>query len=481
MFDKEYFPTPPTLANKMLEPYADKLKKGEFAAILDPSAGTGSLLTSVKSKLDFCYRSQRKANIYAFEINEDAREILQNEATILGHDFLEYYGGTMLFDFIVMNPPFSNGDKHLLHAWDVLARGELVCLLNAETIRNPCTQTRKQVLDLIREHGSVEFVQNGFSSSDSFRKTNVEVAIVRLHKEQFIPELDYDVTDKVNNEEEQLFSTLPALQGFSPALADKLKSTLRCYTESRRAFADYIKALDRLKLFLNPICYSQTELLGNAYGDEGKNNFMRVNDFSLAVRKIAWDIIINEFAPKKFLTKRTEKQLQIFFEKNGYMDLTFHNVQTVIRWIVANSDRLMNESCEEVFDNLTQYTHENRLHVEGWKTNNMWVVANKVIIPYAVDSVWSRPSLNRYSETASDFDRILCWCAGKEYEYKYNAVFGVEIPDCDYGVWYEGYFCDVKIFKKGTMHLRFKDEQVLNEFNRRACSCKNWLGEGKSK
>ena len=37
-----------------------------------------------------------------------------------------------------MNPPFSEGDKHLLKAINIMKNGgQIVCILNAETIKNP--------------------------------------------------------------------------------------------------------------------------------------------------------------------------------------------------------------------------------------------------------------------------------------------------------------------------------------------------------
>lgn len=48
------------------------------------------------------------------------------------------------YDLIVMNPPFENGVKHLLKALEMQSRngGSIVCLLNAETIKNQCTNER---------------------------------------------------------------------------------------------------------------------------------------------------------------------------------------------------------------------------------------------------------------------------------------------------------------------------------------------------
>ena len=80
-----------------------------------------------------------------------------------------------------MNPPFSQGAKHLLRAWDFLHAGEIVCLLNQETIDNPYTEVRKRLAKLIADHGTVETLGPVFSKAE--RATDVHVAMVYLKKE----------------------------------------------------------------------------------------------------------------------------------------------------------------------------------------------------------------------------------------------------------------------------------------------------------
>lgn len=39
-------------------------------------------------------------------------------------------------------------------------------------------------------------------------------------------------------------------------------------------------------------------------------------------------------------------------------------------------------------------------------------------------------------------------------------------------------FFDIRIFKKGTVHLIFRDKDLLAQFNRAAAQGKNWVGAG---
>jgi hypothetical protein len=91
----------------------------------------------------------------------------------------EEYAGSPFYDLIVMNPPFSKGARFLLKAYDLLVGGgELICFLNAETIRNPCTKDRELLKSLIERVGETWFLEKAFSESK--RKTDVKTAVVYL-------------------------------------------------------------------------------------------------------------------------------------------------------------------------------------------------------------------------------------------------------------------------------------------------------------
>lgn len=98
------------------------------------------------------------------------------------------------YDLIVMNPPFSNGCKHLLKALEMQKRngGAVICLLNAETLKNPCTNDRQDLQRKLAEYNAkIEYMQDAFL--DAERKTAVEIALVKVqlpevHRESFILE-----------------------------------------------------------------------------------------------------------------------------------------------------------------------------------------------------------------------------------------------------------------------------------------------------
>src|SRR5665648_381830 len=63
-------------------------------------------------------------------------------------------------------------------ASDVYKR-QVVCLLNAETLKNPYTNTRKDLVDkLERYNAEIKYIQDSFIDAEN--KTNVEIALIKV-------------------------------------------------------------------------------------------------------------------------------------------------------------------------------------------------------------------------------------------------------------------------------------------------------------
>jgi tRNA1(Val) A37 N6-methylase TrmN6 len=98
------------------------------------------------------------------ELNRLNREIGVINCTALHmvHDDFLTYQTCKHYDLILMNPPFSNGDLHLIKAIEMQKRagGAIICLLNAETIRNPYSSTRSVLVDYLRQYDAkVEYIE----------------------------------------------------------------------------------------------------------------------------------------------------------------------------------------------------------------------------------------------------------------------------------------------------------------------------------
>lgn len=91
-----------------------------------------------------------------------------------------------MYSHCLMNPPFKYAVDHVIKAFNLLIHGELVAIVNAETIRNPCSKKKQLLVDWIAEYGSVEFIESAFTEPDTLRRTRVEVALIHLEKKPII-------------------------------------------------------------------------------------------------------------------------------------------------------------------------------------------------------------------------------------------------------------------------------------------------------
>lgn len=106
--------------------------------------------------------------------------MLKKDGFRVVHDNFLTFRPTTKYAAIVMNPPFSAGAAHLLKALDVMQDGgKIRCLLNAETLRNPCTNERKELAAKLEElHATVKYIPDAFKNAR--RAARVEVALVSV-------------------------------------------------------------------------------------------------------------------------------------------------------------------------------------------------------------------------------------------------------------------------------------------------------------
>ena len=178
-YDKDqFYPTPEHVVKKMLL----KLNNiQDIKYILEPSAGKGDIVKGIEKY----YRHNQiyeKVFIDTIEINPDFKLFLHDLEVPIIHDNFLTFNTLKRYDAIVMNPPFNYGDEHLLKAIEILERygGQIVCLLNAQTIKNPYTTKRKELLNKLTElNADIEYIDKLFLTAE--RATDIEIAIVYIN------------------------------------------------------------------------------------------------------------------------------------------------------------------------------------------------------------------------------------------------------------------------------------------------------------
>lgn len=522
LFDKEFFPTPKEIIIRMAAPYADRLTT---ACILEPSAGSGAILDTLLEGIPMTItmkdgraytieQKPKKEKIWCVERNPELQLLLQKKGyRLVADDFLDYQPD-IRYDLILMNPCFSKGDQHLLHAWDILRSGDIACLLNAETVRNPYTATRKQLAAIIKANGSVEDLGKCFRTADN--PTDVDVVLVRLHKEARDDAFTLDLSDFAE-ETAPDFGEL-ASSGNAVMQSNRLDAFLRAWDMTKSAAITYIKAREALQLYLSAFINAKDFRMTNIVAELDKHldetlslsktgNERHIkegyNHFVTSAKREAWNMIFNQIGLGKYMTTGLREKLSAYQEAQSSFALTKENIMKLFSYIMTNIGTIMDNAVVEVYDMFTRFYKENTSWKEGWKTNKQFRCNRKVVLP-GIAYCGFEPQKYGYSEyfsagyrqtcTLDDIDKAMCWLSGRSFDTLTGTVSvpgqgdtpcpenstleqtlrRIRVGDQD---WHESAFFRIRAFKKGTVHIEFKDESLWARFNVTVNDGKNQLGD----
>lgn len=383
-----------------------------------------------------------------------------------------------------MNPPFANGDEHVLHAWEILKKGSIIALLNAETITNPFSTKRHLLGRIIKENGTIEMLGNCFHNAD--RRTNVEIALVRLHKNDEGDMFRIDLGDTVSIEDVPDFSEV-IKRGGQIAINNQMEAFLRAWEKAKESMGEYIRARDRMQTYVETFLPAK-EVVNTVEKSFEKYCVMdnrmgaAYNAFLDRAKSEAWRKIVSKMGVDKYMTNNLRRTFNEFCQSQNAYELNEENVRKIVNFVCLNIDTIMKKAVVDVYDMFTKFYPENAVHVEGWKTNKRFMVNRKVILPDFVDISWRTYSISYYrSAYYEDIDRVMCWLSGvsydlldtKEYHSIRASVEKVSVGDSSL---HESAFFQFRCYKKGTIHLYFKDEKLWERFNQVVNDGKNQLG-----
>lgn len=494
MFGKDFYPTPKEVFNEMWNALGGSLAFGE-KFVLDPSAGSGNLLTFINEKIGTYYK--RPKALHGIEIDANLRNVLNGKGLTVVHDdfltFQTYYN----YDVIIMNPPFSDGARHLLKAWEIAGNTKIACLLNAETIENPYTAERELLAKIIADNnGTVKHLGNCFSMSD--RKTNVDVVLVVLEKKK-------EAAWKFEGAkfEGQQYEMPRDFSENMPAVTDFLLAKENEFQAAAQAAIEVKEAISKFKNYAGNFAYLGTDI-------EKLLNGGTTNELIDHLNKCAWDALLKKADFRSRMTERVRKDFDEKFSQQSKVAFTKKNMLELMEVLFQNQAAILDQCVLDAFDSMTAYYSDNRLHHEGWKTNDKWMVNRKVILPRIMEPGWTEGLGVYYSaqEKLFDIDKALCHLSGKnpsnilqtakaleiagsrkkleEYLSRKHKDTGEPLED-KVKANYEKRTCESEFFKlrfflKGTIHMEFKDEWLYQKFNQVAVGGKGWLmgSEGQS-
>ena len=480
---KDFFPTPSALAGKMV----GKVKKlTDIKTVLEPSAGLGDLARAVKTAIKAktwrnSYRSD--VDIDVIEIDGNLRKILKGDFRVVHDDFLSY-SSRKKYDLIIANPPFSHGAEHLLKAMDMQRKtgGQIVCLLNAETIRNPYTKTRQQLcreLALLgKENCSIEFVSDAFKQAR--RKTSVEVAIVYCNFPE--PTSTSSIFEKMEKAEKKRREEREATEVIS---ADRIEGLIQMYqlecSAGLELIREYQAMIPHMLMHLKDTTYNRPMLelkLFDHHCDE--------NEYLKAVREKYWTAFFDNEEFTKQLTTNVRDTFRSSVKEMSEYEFSRFNIQQVIQKMAAEMVAGVEETIIKLFDELSAehaYYPECKNNIwgySGWKTNKAHKVNYKCIVPcYGIytNRSWDTNKIDKYAAYSflADIEKTLNYLDGRgevEVNLERQINYAVERGQaknikCKY--------FDVTFYKKGTCHITFTNHYVVDVLNIYAARHRGWL------
>lgn len=474
----DFYPTPEKLIYKMLSFVNFKSIK----SVLEPSAGKGDLVEAVQKKFNNSqYHHKRdKYDIDAIELDENLRYILQGKNhRVIADDFLTY-DTFKKYDLIIMNPPFSQGDKHLLKAIEMQQNGgKIVCLLNSETLKNPYSNIRKDLLlQLDKYNATVEYVRNAFT--DAERKTNVEIAIIYIN----IPKIEHNSVILEELKQEELHKSKNDHDSYSLIDSDFIKGIVQQYNYEVKAGLKLIEEYNSLKpLMLRSFTDDNKPVLKLELEYEDKDGSSLENAYIKQIRLKYWRTLFsNEQFMGLFTSNLKQKYLQYVEELKDY-DFSFYNIYT----LRIQLSKEMVQGVEDTILNLfEEFSHKHyydesskNIHLyNGWKTNKSYKINKKVIIPLSgYDDFWGRYNPTRYQvlDKLKDIEKVFNYLDNgqtEEIDITDNlkmAEHYQETRKIDLKYFY------ITFYKKGTCHIEFKNMELLHKFNLFGSQRKGWL------
>lgn len=465
MFGIDFYPTPPEVIEKML---AGALLTDKV--ILEPSAGSGNIV-------GYCTEMLAK-EVLACEIDERLRKILSGKCHIIENDFLDLTAERIShIDYIVMNPPFSKQEQHILHAWDIAPEGcQIISLCNYSMLDNRHTRQRSDIGRIIEGFGRSDYFGKCFDTSE--RKTDVSIGCVWLYKPK-----------TGNNEFEGYFDLYDyeqdEINGSGIVKYDFVQDIVSRYVEAVSLFNEVEETNKRMTSVIGGVTDNFSIKFGATY-TRGDNKYLTITRqvFKKELQKAAWNKIFGMMNMEKYVTRGVMSDINKFVEQQIHVPFTVKNVYLMIQMIAGTHAQRMDQVIVEAFEKICNYSYENSTAGEGWRTNTDFLINKKFILPWMTEIGWHGELKLKYNKDheMDDIAKALCHLTATNYDSikpfywwvsDFNNKAG-ELNRLQFGQWYEWGFFRFKGFKKGTMHFEFVDEDLWARFNQKVAEIKGW-------
>ena len=433
-----------------------------------------------------CHKQDTKANyeIECVEIDSNLCSILRSQHFFtVNNDFLKY-DTFKRYDCILMNPPFAQGELHLLKAIKLIENGgQCVCILNAETLKNPYTNWRKELYDtLIYYNADIEYIENAFTTAEN--KTDVEIALIYINipkktiDEDLVKNLvkgetfdrEYETFNENQLATNDIIGNLVKQYEFEAKMGIKIIDDFY----SMQAYIPSIKNDNNLPMITLSITGCPDECLNGV-------ELNPINKYIRQLRDKYWSLLFMSNEMSKLLTESARHSYMSQLQSFRDYDFTLSNIKQLQIDMANNLSQNIDEAILKQFDNFTyKYSLDKETNVHyfnGWRTNDAFMIRSKVIIPmYGLYSNYGSWSWYNCKEYLIELEKIFTYLdSGRTEGDGINDILCYETTHSYNGGRIKFKYFDVELKKKGTIHIWFTNEDLLKKFNIFGCQKHGWL------
>ena len=355
------------------------------------------------------------------------------------------------------------------------------------------TNSRKALLKILRKYdASIRYVERGFSHA--VRRTDVDVALINVN----IPAANEDTTiwDNLKRAREEHLET-NGLHEVAPA--NQVERLIREYdllcSAGIQMMRVYNGVSDRI------MCSSKSDynrpIIGLIVdGDKtDKCGTGHINTFLRAARARYWRELFDLPELRQKMTSAMQDEYHSTIERMKDYEFSQFNIQQVVNQIMGQIVTGVEEAIVKCFDKLSaehsyhsDVQNENIHYYNGWKTNKAHYVNSKCIIPtYGCFARGYKPDkYGRYKDTLEGLDARGCFQVLDDLEKALDYLDKGETPASDLSTKLQHaansgrttvsckYFM-VTFYKKGTCHIKFHDQKIVDRLNIYVGRQRTWL------
>lgn len=477
----QLYETPRELADELartgIDLFIEKYTNRTTIKALDPSAGSGALLDAVAR----CGVRERAA----VEIHPDLVATLKGKGYLtFADDFLSWFPKED-YNFLIVNPPFADQTLHLLKAFrqiqDTYKGGVLAFICSTDTYYGD--GRREALLRKMVGNAAYADIQDiGPAFANAARRTDVDITVGYLH---ILPTVNREpVLDNMEFEQDTDDYEIPSGDGVV-----RYNELAAIMDAGRRASEEIGRAWDNLQRVI--------EMYNGAFDGLSLNKALSDYDYNRikpalknAVNKAAWDKLLGILGLERVMSSTVKLEFDKMREEMTVLPITRKNVDMIVNSVMARQTDIWEKAVLSVFHDLTKYHEDNRVHIEGWKTNSEYMVGEKFILYIGSNYSGGFWLYDKTADRLNDIDKIMCRLTGKRFEgslYKPDktedkktriTTIAQAMSEIKRGDVTESTFFHIKTYLKGTVHFKVKAEYMdaWHNFNAEAFRIQGWAG-----